>query len=328
MKRKSLAILGVVALLLIGGGLARQSHLDYSPANRELPAEFTPFYMDKLARSKDDGVRPGNEERLLKTSPKARLAFLYIHGFGASRAEGEAIMDPLARKYNANVYYLRLPGHGTHMDDHAGRTYQEYLDLVTESFQMTRKLGDKVVIVGSSTGGLLATYLAARFPDQVAGFVVTSPLYGFADPGSVLLGVPGGLQLIETLYGKERNAGWTTDPEQRKQPGYEDYWLVRQQYRALVILDRLLRTVVDEDLLSEIKAPLLLLYYYKDEENKDTVIDLDKMHRVFDQIGTPAEMKRKVAIADGNHILTSAYVRTDKEKIMGEMMSFLDSLLK
>ncbi|MBE7437061.1 MAG: alpha/beta hydrolase [Spirochaetales bacterium] len=326
MKRKSLFIVTLMGTLILGVAVYRQADLNYSPAEKELPADFATFYAEKLALSRAAGVRPGNEERLVQNRPVAKIAFLYIHGFGASRAEGEAVIDPLARVYAANVYYLRLPGHGANMEDHASRTYQEYLDLVTESFQMTRKLGEKVVVVGSSTGGLLATYLAARFPDQVAGLVVTSPLYGFADPSSFVLSLPGGIQLIEAIYGKERNAGWTTDPEKRKQNGYEDYWLVRQKYRALLILDRLLRTIVDADLLGGIRAPLLMLYYYKDEENRDTIIDLEQMHRVFEQIGTPPEKKRKVAIADGNHILTSAYVRTDKEQILAEMKAFLDSL--
>ena len=44
--------------------------------------------------------------------------------------------------------------------------------------------------------------------------------------------------------------------------------------------------------------------------------------------GHPHPLSQKVAIADGNHILLSQYVRTDKQKIMNELQRFLHAVLK
>ncbi|MEO1224073.1 MAG: hypothetical protein AAFX92_07575, partial [Pseudomonadota bacterium] len=57
--------------------------------------------------------------RLADKSENLDGVLLYIHGFGASRGEGEYVFDRVAEKYRANTYYMRLPGHGTNKEDHA-----------------------------------------------------------------------------------------------------------------------------------------------------------------------------------------------------------------
>jgi len=123
---------------------------------------------------------------------------LYLHGFGASRGEGEWVADRVAAARGANLYYVRLPGHGTNPDDHASHGFEEYLDTAEDAFRMTETLGDRVILMGTSTGGLIATWLAARHPERVRALVLASPLYGFRDPMSALLTMPG---CVETCDG-------------------------------------------------------------------------------------------------------------------------------
>ncbi len=329
-----------VLLVLVAVGLAtyaiayvrgRPSY-EYSPGG-SLPGTFEEFLAKRHQESRERQTRPNNEERLLRVAGARKdVAFLFIHGFGASRAEGEAVVDPLALEFKANTYYMRLPGHGTNTLDHAKTTFPEYLRAAEDALFMTTTLGRRVVVFGSSTGALIATYLAAKHPDRVRALVLAAPLYRFGDPlANVIPALPGGVRLIQAVYGENRFAGWSEDPEKRKQDGYEDHWLVHQKYSAVGPLNDLRRFVARDSIFQKVTAPVLVFYYYKDEKHKDTVVDVEAIQSAFAQFGRsekPHALNRLVPIADGNHILLSKYVRTDKARILSESRTFLSRVLE
>ena len=159
--------------------MARAPHYEY--VQNDLPADFETFYQQKLAESAAKKARPGNEEKLIRFAPKTNIAFLYIHGFTASRAEGEYVMDSIANLYQANTYYLRLPGHGTNKEDHAATKFSDYLTTGMDALQMVQQLGvelrqlclveargraamNRVIIIGPCGSGksTLARELAPR----------------------------------------------------------------------------------------------------------------------------------------------------------------------
>lgn len=299
------------------------------PAESSEPMEA--YLARQLQRAASEGVRAGNEERLTRRSPsRAPVVILYVHGFGASRAEGEVVVDALAAELAATVYYTRLPGHGGSIEAHAAARTEEYFARVEEDFHQVRPLGDKLVLIGSSTGGLLCSWLAGRHPADVAALILASPLFAFADPTATLLSRRVGMPIIEALLGPVRDASWRADPEQRKQPGYEDHWLTRQRFRAMLPLDDLRRTIAVDDTAASVRAPLALLYYYADSQHQDSVVSVSAMRDYFEKTngGHPHPLSRQVAIADGNHILLSQYVRTDKKTILEESRRFLQEALK
>jgi len=302
------------------------------PGHADAPTQpFDTFFSRQLERARQEGVRPGDEERFIRRAdPQTDLAILYVHGFGASRAEGESVVDVLGEELHANTYFMRLPGHGINMEAHAQTRWEQYLAAVEETFHQTRPLGKYLVLIGSSTGGLLCTWLASRHPNDVSALVLASPLFAFGPKLSFLFSRRAGMPLIEMLYGPIRDASWKNDPEGRALPGYNDHWLIQQRYRALLPIDDLIRTLATEDVFRDVTSPVLLLSYFKDEQHKDNVVDIAAMHDAFARMnaGSPHPLSREVAIADGNHILLSAYVRTDKAKIINEMRSFLVDVAK
>lgn len=81
---------------------------------------------------------------MIRYSPnKTEIAILYIHGFGASRAEGEEITDQIAHDLKANLYYVRLPGHGTNLEDHRDTNFAEIIQDCETAFLESEKLGKK-----------------------------------------------------------------------------------------------------------------------------------------------------------------------------------------
>ncbi|MCR9141767.1 MAG: alpha/beta hydrolase [bacterium] len=328
--KKTLIALGAFAIGLVA--VLAYNPLDYEYQAGPLPETFDAYLAERLTASEAAGVRPDNEERLVRYAPKTEYAILFIHGFGASRAEGELVIDQIGEEFQANTYYMRLPGHGTDKERHAAVKYTDYIDATEAAFAMMSKLGEKIIISGSSTGALLAAYLAAQHPDEVHAIILGSPLFEFKDPTSAIFTLPGGMLIVNGAFGEIRDANWGEDPEKRKQPGYEDYWLTTQYYSALQPLAELRKYIVQDHILGRITTPSLLLYYYKDEERQDQVVDVQGNLEHFASFGKlqggAHPESRAVAVADGNHILMSEYVRTDKELILNSIRDFLRALEK
>ena len=82
------------------------------------------------------GMKLGNEAKIIwsekykeKQSP---IAFVYLHGFGASGREGEPVMSMLSKNYNANIYVSRLKEHGLDRDDN-------FINLTPENYIASAK---------------------------------------------------------------------------------------------------------------------------------------------------------------------------------------------
>jgi hypothetical protein len=99
---------------------------------------------------------------------------------------------------------------------------------------------------------------------------------------------------------------------------------------AIGIVEDVRRRALREAPPEEIVAPILLLYHYANEGNQDTVCRVSAMRDFVARTnhGAPHPQTRSTAIADGNHILLSRYVRTDKPTINRELSSFLSAALK
>lgn len=97
-----------------------------------------------------------------------------IHGLTASPWEMKRLGDYLhARGFT--VYGVRLPGHGTTPEDLAKRKYQEWVQAAENGLKLLSLAGPRVYLVGLSTGGLVALYLAER--ERVAGIVALAPAF-------------------------------------------------------------------------------------------------------------------------------------------------------
>ncbi len=328
MRRKLLLLVLASGSIVYAIAYYRKADLKYSNSARIRAQDFETFYERNRNFSLAIGVPERATERLVINEPeKNGMAILYIHGFGATRAEGEYSVDILARKLRANVYYLRLPGHGTTADAHAAATFEQYLTAAEDALLHMPLLGKKIVLIGTSTGALIATYLAARYSDRLHAVILASPLWDFANKATRLLNFPGGLALGQIVMGTERDAGWKSDPENRKHPDYEKHWLIKQKFSALVNLNNLRRFVVKPETFAAIKAPVLTLVHYKDEKHQDEAIDVAAVRKLMPQLGSSqAGKNRLIEIADGNHILLSEFVRTDKATILREMLNWLAGL--
>lgn len=313
-------ILALIIPLLAVGAYFLYHHLvrpSYEYRDTPLPSSFGEFYREKLATSRSLDARPGNEEKLVRHSRgKTPLAFLYIHGFGASRGEGEYILDMAANKLRANTYYLRLRGHGTNIEDQKNATMTMHLDDSIDALRMMERLGDRVIVVGTSMGGLIATFLGARYPERIAALILSSPYYDFHDPSARLLYHYPLFRLITTLMPMRVSPA----PVPPEEDNWTKYWYREQYLAATAQLVDLHRLIARGAIYESIRIPVLMLYNEGDES-----ASVPRMKEAFARFGGdagPHPLNRAVAVEPGSHVLLSKYDRTNRDLVLREIVEF------
>lgn len=309
-------IVSIVALTVLSCGGPRYE----APEINAVTTDFNEWYQGKRTASSEAGVRKNNEERYVPAAgPSPEYTILYIHGFKASRAEGEYVVDRLAKAINANVYYLRLPGHGTTKEDHANTTYDMLIDEAVEALAMVQQTAPKVILIGTSMGGNIATWVAAHYPDYVDRLILVSPFYDFLE-GMPRIGTMPGLFWLYTKINP-----LSTSPA--KVPDEEDnwtaYWYRKSYTRSIQLLRDLKALTGRKAVFEKITVPVLMLYAEGDE-----YASIDSMKEAYEQFastGAEDSRNRIVGIPDGDHVLFSRYIESDHEAAYGATLSFLES---
>lgn len=207
------------------------------------------------------GVRPGLEARVVWNDPAARnrtpVAIVYLPGLGASPLETRPLADSVAADLGANLYYHRPAGHVLRDDPMEGVRVDDWLTDARLALAVGERLGERVVLMGMSNGGALATWAAIRHPNRVDALVLLSPNFGPTDPLSGLLTLPGGRLLARLVLGELH----TWRPENAAQAAA---WDTAYAASALVPMMRLSTWVDQRRRLRTIEAPTLILYSPED----------------------------------------------------------------
>jgi len=270
-------------------------------------------------------LKPDNEARIIwadSIPSKTPYSIVYLHGWSASQEEGDPLHLETAKRYGCNLYLPRLSGHGLLEDEPMLTiTADQLLASAREAIAVGKQLGEKVIIMATSTGGTLALYLAGGDPD-IAGLLLYSPNIEIFDPNATMLAKPWGLQLAKLVKGG--------DYHEFEDPTEEDrnYWTTKYRVEALTQLQVLVDETMTEETFNSVEQPVFLGYYYKDEVHQDSTVSVPAMLRMFDQLGTPNDQKRKVAFPNvGAHVMTSYITSRDLESVKRETNSFIENVL-
>lgn len=324
---KFLKWLGIIVLVLIVVYFLgpRPASPKYNKDLPELPSGSLALekYIDENeAKHK---VKPENEARILwlndSLKSETEYAVVYLHGFSASQEEGDPLHYEFAQKFGCNLYLSRLDAHGIDTTEPLlNFTAEGVWNSAKEAYAMGKKLGKKVILMSTSTGGTLALKLAAEYPD-IAGLILLSPNIAINDSKAWLLNNHWGLQIAKAVVGKYRRAADTSAI-------YAQYWNNKYRIESTVQLEELLETTMKRSTFEKVKQPTLLLYYYKDEEHQDPVVKVSAMKRMFKQLGTPDSLKRQVALPNvGDHVIGSYIKSKDVESVVQQTDQFAREVL-
>lgn len=252
---------------------------------------------------------------------KTAYCIVYLHGFSASPEEGAPVHRNIARKFGCNLYLPRLYAHGlSETEPLLGFDEEKYLASAKEAVSEAFCLGEKVIIMATSTGGTLGLYIASGYKN-IHGLILYSPNIDLFDSRSFLLLQPWGLHLARFIVGG--NYYSFMGPA-----GAEKYWTPKYRVEALIRLKNLLKYTMTKETFNAVKQPVLMCYYYKNECEQDNVVSVPEMLKMFDELGTPNELKRKVAVPNaGAHALPSGLWSHDTQIVEKATEVFMEEKL-
>jgi pimeloyl-ACP methyl ester carboxylesterase len=252
---------------------------------------------------------------------KTTYSIVYIHGFGASWAEGEPVHRQLAKKYGCNLYLARLHDAGVRdQDAFEDLTPENFYAGAKEALSIAKTLGDSVVVIGCSAGGLLSLQLAAHHP-ELKGLVLYSPCVDIFESKLQMATGPWGKQILKAAAGEYSDITHYT-------PKRANYWLTRYHTNGLMTLQQTMDAVNRPENLVKIKVPVLMAYYYENEENQDKVVSVPAMLKAFDVLGTPARNKQKIALPKaGDHVIASYFTSKDLDGVFSVTDAFFKQTL-
>jgi esterase/lipase len=326
MRKKTWALL-IPAILIIAYLLGpNPSTPVYSSAMPAVPAEPVALVDYIKQQEATHTVKPDNEARVVWASDslknKTEYAFVYLHGFTASQGEGDPVHRDLAKKFRCNLYLSRLAEHGIDTTEPmVNLTSDNLWESAKQALAIGKQIGNKVILVGTSTGGTLALKLAAEYPDVYA-LILLSPNIAINDPTAWILNNPWGLQVARLVIGSKY-----LDSEDTRE-AYRKYWTYHYRIEAAVNLEELIETTMNKKTFEKVKQPTLTLYYYKDNIHQDSTVKVSAIKEMFTQLGTPADKKREVAMPNtGNHVIGSWIRSNDVPGVERETERFITEVL-
>jgi pimeloyl-ACP methyl ester carboxylesterase len=300
--------------------------------NKSIPS--IPYGTEKISefvetKEKKETIKEGNEATIIwandSVRDKTEYILLYLHGFSASKFEGSPVNTDFPKRYKCNSYHARLAGHGLATDEPLlYMTPDNLYDSAKEALAIAGRLGEKVIVMSTSSVGTLGLMLAADFPELVHSLILYSPNIKIKQKSaSMILNRPWGLQLGRLFVGgKYRVPDNITESESR-------YWYSYYRVEALVYLQQLLDARMNKDLFKQVKCPVFLGYYYKDKHHQDETVDVKAMLKMFNALATPENKKRKVAFPNADaHVIACELTSKSVKEVKKETFRFAEEILE
>lgn len=271
-----IAVAVFVALLFLVGPYEDSdlnAEFDASALGNGVSAYFT------AQESRFDDITAGAEKRVIwhnQAEAETEWVVVYLHGFSATAQEIRPVPDQVAESLEANLIYTRLAGHGRTGAAMADATVADWLGDVAEALAAARHVGERVLILSTSTGGTLAAAVAVNdaLAQDVAGIVFVSPNFGIQNPLAPLLTFPGARYWLPTLAGAERSF----EPRNAEQG---KYWTASYPSVAALPMAALVKEVGGLDFG---RTQIPALFWYSDN---DTVVRPDLTAEVAAGWGGP-----------------------------------------
>ena len=260
------------------------------------------------------GLIPETESRIVWANGEARTPWsvVSLHGFSATRQETAPLAETVATLLNANLYEARLTGHGLAEQPLDGVRAEDWLQDAADALATGAAIGDKIIVIGTSTGATLAaTMLDHDLAKHIDTLVMISPNFEPRDPGARWLTRPAGPLLARLAVGDTRC--WEPHNELQAR-----FWSTCYPTAAAVEMMRLVDRA--NQLLPASISQRLLMFYSRN----DSVISPEAALEMFDATASP--QKAALEITDSGDpsqhvlagdILSPATTRSMAEAIAG-----------
>lgn len=324
---KLLAIcIAILAILFFMGDAP-----DFEEVTNDLPDFKIPIgELESYIEQKDNKVldlKPGNESTIVwadeNEKSKTEYVVLYLHGFSASHEEGNPLHTDIAKRYGYNLYLPRLHDHGrSSIESFINLTPKDYMDSAIDALNVAKQLGNKVILMGCSTGATLGAYLAAHHKDDIAALLFYSPNIDLEDPNSRFITWPWGLKLLRKMTGGNyHNVNYNNEGKK--------YWNEKYRLEGIIALKALINQTMTLPTFQKIEQPLFMASYYKNDEERDKVVSYTAMQNFFSNVATKPNQKEWIKYPDANnHVFISHLNSFDVQRVVDDTAAFLEAQLQ
>lgn len=272
-------------------------------------------------------IKINNEARIVWTDSvksKTKYSIVYLPGFTASQMEGDPVHRHIAAKYGMNLYLARLSDYGLASDSAlVNLTPDRLWESSKKALAIGQVIGDKVILMSTSTGSTLALKLAAIFPEKVEALINYSPNVKINNRFAPLMNNHWGLSILNLV-----NKTGYVDNSARSDSLVTQYWTIIYKTEALMQLQELLETTMVESVFNKVKCSSLTMAYYKDEEHQDPTAKVSAMRWMHASLGTDARYKKFIEMPTvGVHPMASSLRSKDIKAVELETEIFLKEVL-
>jgi esterase/lipase len=263
-----------------------------------------------------EGLIPDTESRVVWAEGEARTSWsvVNLHGFSATRQETAPLAETVASMLNANLYEARLTGHGRVEQPLAGVRAEDWLQDAGDALASGAAIGDKIVVIGTSTGATLAAAMLDHdLAKHIDTLVMISPNFEPRDPGARWLTRPAGPLLARLAVGDTRC--W--EPRDELQ---ERFWSTCYPTAAAV---EMMRLVDRANRLLPADIPQRLLMFYS---RGDMVISPKAALDVFNATASPQKAAMEITDSEdpSQHVLAGDILSpTTTQAVADAIVSFI-----
>jgi len=265
-------------------------------------------------------LRHGTQKRIqwFDQPQKTEYSVLYVHGLSASANEISPIPESIAKSLQANLYFPRLTGHGSDGHSLAAAHAENWLADLEQSWNIAASIGEKVIILASSTGATLVECFLNRLAKNSAlvSLVYLSPNFGVQHPLSAISSWPFSQYWLPALLGQLHEGHYENELQQQIWTYNYPVAVFRQMQRLMDAMYRL-RVV-------PVSIPLLVFLCEKDEvvSSKKTRKFLSRSHvNTSYHLIEPKE-------GSSNHVITGTAIRPEtNQRVIETILAHLNKSL-
>ena len=279
--------------------------------------------LDKLIEDSENeilNIRPDTEKKIIwanQNKVKTKISLIFIHGFSATRAELDPVIEMLGKELNANIFFTRLRGHGLDGEALAEATFDDWMIDTKEAIDIGNAIGDRLILIGCSTGCSLI-HANLQYINNAAAVIYVSPNFGSKSFLGKLLIIPGAKWFIPFIFGKEysfvpRNAD------------HARCWTTSYPIKALFAVKD---SVVAAYKVKHIKIKQPVLFYFSDD---DQVVSAKATRKIISKMGNNVSIHNPILTNTDDSsqhgvlgdILSSSQTNSGVKKILSWLENYI-----
>lgn len=278
------------------------------------------FFSGKVKEFESKRKRDPHTNILIGAEPldlgntNSETAILLIHGFAGCPNNFEQLPYYLAENLNIHVKAILLPGHGTTSLNFEKISADLLLDAVIDEIIKLKKQHKKLIVLGHSMGGTLATLACVK--TDFDGLILASPYYAITFNPKLILPPEKWIKILSPLI------RWIFTPPSEQPILNKEvadkiisyHWIpVKAGLVAMELAERAKR----DSILEKITIPTLIIH-----SESDSVACPKAVDEIYEKIGS--KDKQLIWLHNSDHVIFWDY---DKELVKKSIEDFIKKII-